>query len=265
MYYTADMSFNINTEKFFNENKETISPNMRSIIDVLKKLKTIETTYEYDSDEMPELEPVDYCEYDEMPELEPVDDCEYDEPLSLKEIQDCPDQIMADKIIKIKNKFENIKMSKLTIKQDLMKELEKIGSEIDNINEHESIEIKSVMKHAQEEKDRNNEDYVIEQLEPLMNSKEFQLGMAIATLLRLGKYTSRYELIRKETQKTGAYIRDRVQDRIIESARDALRDRLMLGLGSFGIVESGESAAPDLFDTYITDSYDIIDSTGNLI
>ena len=118
-----------------------------------------------------------------------------------------------------------------------------------------------MIKHRSVEKLREmRENDVIDQFQPLLNHQKVQFGMAVATLLRLGVYGSVRDLIRCETRKTGAYIRDQVQETIITSARSCLRDVLTEKLGSeiYGISVKSNDPSPNLCDTFITDSYDVI-------
>lgn len=153
---------------------------------------------------------------------------------------------LSSKIVDIKRKYENSRKEKLA----------KIARKEKYDIEHAKLEIMTKIKNERE-------NMVIEQFIPVFDNSMTEFGMAVATLLRLGLYNDKDDLMRSEIRKAGVYIRDQVMSTIIDSARDALRDELFNKAVRNNkdlhiIVKDSVQNAPSLTDTSVHDSFNVV-------
>jgi len=112
---------------------------------------------------------------------------------------------LSSKIISIKRKYENSRKEKL----------EKIARKEKDDIENVKLEIIAQIK-------TENENILIEHFVQIFDNYMTKFGLAVSTLLRLGFYDNKEDLIRGEIRKAGVYNCDQVIHTTIETAEYAL-------------------------------------------
>jgi len=153
-------------------------------------------------------------------------------------------------IINIRKKYDQMRSDRERKKEQLLKDLQAISAGMKDLEEQERMEIARITEENLQKRIKENEDYLLEQFEPLFNQDLVQFGMAVATLLRLGVYPDYPTMIREEAKKIGAYIRDQVFKTIQISAKEVLRQHLFEMTDS-DVIPTNTEMIQDLRDTYI--------------
>ena len=200
-------------------------------------------------------------EVDEIPEENPEPD-----PMDMK------GNNIAKRLAGLQAELKKIEENKNVLvveKENLSNQLKACKKRIADLvqeqtNTLQAIEIakEEQMKHIAEmdalhmyNERKKREDDVINEIRRVMDD----FSQAVQILLNSGKYCDLDQLIRVHI-KNSVYLTDEVKRSIITEARYLKRDRLYASLevDNCYLAPKNEDGLPNLFDQYITDSYDII-------